>query len=236
MKSLAERYGLNQAQSRQLTALVGLLVSDPLAPTTIRSERAVLDDHLADSLVALELDEVRSALAVADLGSGPGVPGLPLATALPGAEVFLVESVARKCAFLERAVEACGLANVHVVHARAEAWPEGLARFDLVTARALAALPAVAEYAAPLLRLGGALVAWRGRREPRDERAAAQAAAVLGMRAREPIAVEPYPGAMHRHLHLMVKVHDTPSRFPRRPGMAVKRPLAPSMDTEPSNI
>jgi 16S rRNA (guanine527-N7)-methyltransferase len=196
----------------------------------------VLDDHLADSLVALELDEVRSAGSIADLGSGPGVPGLPLAIALPQARVFPVESSARKCAFIERAAQTIGLSNVNVVHARAEAWPEGLVRFDLVTARALAALPVVAEYAAPLLRVGGAVVVWRGQRDAGDERAGAEAADELGLSPLAPIAVKPYPGAENRHLHVMLKAKETPARFPRRPGMAVKRPLARSTDTGPSNV
>ena len=233
LRSLSQRYSVDE---RKLRALLDLLVADPLAPTTIKAEGAVLSDHLADSLVGLELEEVRAAGSIADLGSGPGVPGLPLAIAMPQTEVFLVESVARKCAFIERAVAVCGLANAHVVHARAEAWPEGLARFDLVTARALAALPVVAEYGAPLLCIGGTLVVWRGRRDPEEERAGAQAAAELGLSPREPIAVQPYPGASNRHLHLMLKVSETPQRFPRRPGMAAKRPLARSTDTGPSNV
>ena len=103
--------------------------------------------------------------------------------------------------------------------------PKGSGCCDLVTARALAPLAVVAEYAAPLLALGGTLVAWRGRRDPVDEAAAGRAAAELGLEAREPIHVEPYPGALHRHLHVMVKVAPTPDRFPRRPGVARKRPL-----------
>ncbi|MBV9801737.1 MAG: 16S rRNA (guanine(527)-N(7))-methyltransferase RsmG [Solirubrobacterales bacterium] len=185
----------------------------------------MIDDHLADSLVALELEVVRTARSVADLGSGAGVPGLPLAIALPDAEVSLVESAARKCAFLERAVAACGIPNARVVHRRAEAWPEGLEAFDLVTARALAAPDVVVEYAAPLLALGGTLVAWRGRREPEAEAAAARAAAALGLEGAGIVPVMPYREAQSRHLHLMSKVTSTPSGFPRRPGMALKRPL-----------
>jgi 16S rRNA (guanine527-N7)-methyltransferase len=83
----------------------------------------------------------------------------------------------------------------------------------------------VAEYAAPLLRVGGRLVAWRGRRDPADEAAGARAALQLGLEAREPVAVRPYPAAEHRHLHVMVKTGETPAKFPRRPGVARKRPL-----------
>ena len=137
----------------------------------------------------------------------------------------LVESNGRKCAFLGRASEACGLSNVEVVHARAEEWSAGMGRCDLVTARALSSLAVVAEYAAPLLADGGALVAWRGKRDPADEASAARAAAELGLQPGAPLAVTPYPGALHRHLHVLVKVAPTPARFPRRAGMARKRPL-----------
>lgn len=224
--ALAARYRLNAAASASLACLLGRLVADPQAPTSVREPRAVVQDHLADSLVALELSVLGSARKVADIGSGAGMPGLPLAIARPAASFSLVESAGRKCAFIARVAGACALANVEVVHARAEDWPAGMSRFDVVTARALAPLAVVAEYAAPLLRLGGALVAWRGRRDAAAEQAAAVAARALGLEVGEVRRVRPYAGAEHRHLHLMWKVRDTPARFPRRPGMAAKRPLA----------
>jgi 16S rRNA (guanine527-N7)-methyltransferase len=222
---LAERYDLPAEAIAQLRELHRLLVDDPLAPTAVRDPGKVLDDHLADSLVALELDPIRSAHTLADLGSGAGVPGLPLAIALPGARVTLVESAARKCAFLERAIKRCGVANARVAHARIESWPEGIESFDVITARALAPLEVVVEYAAPLLVVGGTLVAWRGQRDPETESNAAHAAAELGLEPTEIIPVKPYPAAQSRHLHLMSKVTETPSGFPRRPGVAAKRPL-----------
>jgi 16S rRNA (guanine527-N7)-methyltransferase len=225
LAALAARYGLQGDAERRLGLLHRLLAEDPLAPTAVRDPGKVIDDHLADSLVALELAEVRAAEALADLGSGAGVPGLPLAIAQPGTSVALVESASRKCGFLERAIAVCELANVRVVHARAEAWPGGLGAFDLVTARALAPLEVVAEYASPLLVVGGTLVAWRGRRDTDAEAIAARAAAQLGLEPREIRRVQPFPGAEHRYLHLMSKVTETPLGFPRRPGMAMKRPL-----------
>ncbi len=222
---LAARFRLPSLAADRLEALHGLLVSDPLAPTTVRDPEKVLHDHLADALVALECEPVRAAHAIADLGSGPGIPGLPLAIALPDAEVTLVESTGRKCAFLARAISACGIGNAQVVHSRAESWNTRLGGIDLVTARALAPLPLVAEYAAPLLRVGGSLLVWRGEREASAEDAARRAADVLGLEVGEPARVQPYPGAVRRHLHLMLKVRPTPKRFPRRPGVARKRPL-----------
>ncbi|MGI8712316.1 MAG: 16S rRNA (guanine(527)-N(7))-methyltransferase RsmG [Solirubrobacteraceae bacterium] len=223
--SLSARYDLVAPADRRLQALADLLSEDDAAPTTIRDPRRVLDDHLADSLVALELPEVRAATRIADLGSGAGLPGLPLAIALPAASVALLESHGRKCEYLRRACTECEVLNAEVVQARVEEWSGGAERCDLVVARALAPLAVVAEYAAPLLHLGGALVAWRGRRDPHEEAAAARAADELGLEAHDPVAVTPYPGVMHRYLHVLVKLGPTPPRFPRRPGIARKRPL-----------
>lgn len=225
IEALAERYGLGNRAVEQLEALVDRVATDPAAPTTVTDRPGIVRDHIADSLVALDLPVVRQATAIADLGAGAGFPGLPLAIALPGARISLVEGNGRKCAFMAAAIEACMVRNATPVHARAESWPAGLGACDLVTARALAPLAVVAEYAAPLLAPGGALVAWRGRRDADDEAAGARAAAELGLKPDAPIHVEPYPGALHRHLHVLVKVGPTPARFPRRPGMARKRPL-----------
>jgi 16S rRNA (guanine527-N7)-methyltransferase len=231
--AIADRYGLPAPTPARLGVLLEQVTEDPFAPTSVSEPAKVIDDHLADSLVALELEQTHSAATIVDLGAGAGFPGLPLAIALPRAEVVLVDSSARKCAFIEGVAEACGIANTAVVHARAEAWPDGLDRFDLVTARALAPLGVVAEYAAPLLRVGGSLLVWRGRRDRDAEALAARAASLLGLEVGEPQRVHPYAGANHRHLQLMLKVSPTPDNFPRRPGMARKRPLGARSATRP---
>jgi 16S rRNA (guanine527-N7)-methyltransferase len=180
---------------------------------------------VADSLVALDVPAVRAARRIADLGSGGGFPGLALAVAVPEARVALVESAGRKCAFLDRAAAELGLVNVAVVHTRAEAWADGLGAHDLVVARALAAMPVLVEYAAPLLERDGLLVAWKGRLETAEEADGAAAAAALGMTTPTPRAVEPFQAARDRYLYLSSKVRPTPDRYPRRPGMARKRPI-----------
>jgi 16S rRNA (guanine527-N7)-methyltransferase len=225
IESLARRFNLPGPAVGSLERLVQLVTDDPLAPTTVRDRDAVIRDHLADSLVALELPVVAEARRIADIGAGAGFPGLPLAIALPGSEVNLVESSTRKCDFLRRAIATIAAPNASVINTRVEEWRGGLGSCDLVTARAVAALPVLAEYAAPLLTLGGALVAWRGRRDSDDESAAAGAARELGLELQDPVSVHPYPEAQHRHLHVMIKRSETPDRFPRRPGVAAKRPL-----------
>jgi 16S rRNA (guanine527-N7)-methyltransferase len=234
--ALAERYELPAGAIKQLREFLRLLVDDTLAPTAIRDPVRAVEDHLADALVGLQLEPVRRASVIADLGSGAGLPGLPLAIALPQAQVDLVESAIRRCDFLRRAVAECDVPNARVVHTRAESWSEGLRRFDLVTARALAPLGAVIEYAAPVLRVGGMLVAWRGRRNADDEAVAARAAAKLGVEIAEVVPVSPYPHAKERHLHLMLKVTETPRGFPRRPGVALKRPLGRTKSPRPEGM
>lgn len=225
LEALAARYHLSPDAITKLSRLVEHLARDPHAPTSIRTPEMIVDRHLADSLVALELEPVRRARLALDLGSGAGIPGLPLAAALPETMFVLLESAARKCAFLEQAAALAGISNARVVHARAETYHDGLARHDLVTVRAVAALNVVAEYAAPLLRTGGTLVAWGGRRSDEADRAAAGAAEQLGLGTPRVLRVDPFPGAEHRHLYVMSKVKETPSQFPRRPGVASKRPL-----------
>ena len=222
---LTDRYGLDRPGSEQFRAVLELLAGDPAAPTPVTAPAAAVEIHLADSLVALDVSSVRRARVAADLGSGAGFPGLALAIARPEMQMRLVESSSRKCAFLRRAVAATGAENAVVIERRAEEWPEGTVAHDLVVARALASGAVVAEYAAPLLRRGGALVQWRGERDATDDVAAERAAAVLGLELVEVRHVEPFPGALHRHLHVYEKVRDTPDRFPRRPGIARKRPL-----------
>ncbi|MDO8184439.1 16S rRNA (guanine(527)-N(7))-methyltransferase RsmG [Conexibacter sp. JD483] len=221
---LTAQYDLPAGAADQFAALLERL-DDEHAPTTVRDPREAADVHLADSLAGLALPIVRAATSIADLGAGAGFPGLPLAVALGQADVRLVESIARKCAFITAMASAASIPNAVAVARRAEEWPEGIGAHDLVTARALAPLGVLAEYAAPLLREGGALVAWKGRRDEQEEADAGRAAAALGLELDEPLPVSPYEGADHRHLYVLRKVAPTPDRFPRRPGMARKRPL-----------
>ena len=222
LAALEREYQLPAGATDRLGTLLGLFATDHDASTSVRDPGAGVDVHIADALSALPF---LPAGTLADLGSGNGIPGLVLAIARPAWHVVLVEAGRRKGEFLRRAAELTETPNAEVVTARAEDWGPGLGACDAVTARALAALPVVAEYAAPLLRPGGVLVAWRGVRDPADEAAGAAAAAILGLEARPVVRVEPFPRARDHHLHVFEKVAETPERFPRRAGMAVKRPL-----------
>jgi 16S rRNA (guanine527-N7)-methyltransferase len=180
-------------------------------------------------LSGLEAPPLAEATRIADIGAGAGFPGLVLAIALPHARVDLIEATGKKCDVIERLARAAGLSNAAAIPARAEEWARagGAGAYDIVTARALSSLAVLAEYAAPLLRPDGSLVAWKGARDQEQERAGAQAAEILGLTPREPIPVRPFKGSKGRHVYVYSKTSTTPARFPRRAGMATKRPLAP---------
>ena len=211
--------------------MLAMLRSERASVSSVTEPERAWKVHVADSLIGLRVPGLAGARAIADLGSGAGFPGLVLAVALPAAQVDLIESVARKCEFMQRAAAAAGIENVRVINERAETWaaaasPQGgRGAYEAVAARAVGRLSTVAELAAPLLREGGLLVTWKGRRSGEEEAELAAAAGRLAMLPEEVLAVTPYGGSRNRHLHVVRKSGPTPQGLPRRPGMARKRPF-----------
>jgi len=169
------------------------------------ARRVLLDDALR----GLELVRAESG-PVVDVGSGGGTPGIPLAVSLPDREVTLLEAERRKCDFLRR--WEAELPNLRVVWGRAEEQPTDA--YGAAVAKALAPPPTAAEWCLPLVRPGGAAILWVGPSAER-ERVARVAARLAG-------ELEDAPGGFL----LLRKTGPTPPGFPRRPGVAKKRPLA----------
>jgi 16S rRNA (guanine527-N7)-methyltransferase len=165
--------------------------------------------HVVESLAALETISVLAGPLV-DVGSGGGAPGLPLAAALPDREVTLLEANGRKCAFLREAASA--FPNVRVVQGRAE--EQETDRYGVAVAKALAPPPVAAEWCLPLVAPGGAVVLYVG--PSVDVNAVRSVADRVGGGA-----VDEPPGLL-----VLSKLVPTPTGFPRRPGVAKKRPLA----------
>ncbi len=228
LEQLGSDHALTPLQVDRLERLLGLLADTPQAPTTVTDPQRAVDVHVADSLSGLEIPALRAAGGIADLGSGAGFPALVLAVALPATRVAAVESNGRKCGFIREMVVAMGLENLFVGCSRAEDWSDGLGANDVVCARALAPLGVLCEYAAPLLADGGTLVAWKGRMEDDEVDTARRAAVELGLSPPVLTPVRPFPGSEHRQLAVSVKQSSTPERFPRRTGVALKRPLGVS--------
>jgi 16S rRNA (guanine527-N7)-methyltransferase len=222
---------LSVAAAGQLRELVEMLASEPDAPSSVRDPEDAWRVHVADSLSGLEIEGLRQATRIADVGAGAGFPGIVLAAALPEAQVDLIESSTRKCRFMRRALDRSRIARARVVCERAETWaaarpPEGgRESYEVVVSRAVGRLATLAELASPLLASGGLLVVWKGRRDLEEEAEAERAEARVGMKPLEVRWVGPYAGSENRHLHVLGKTRPTPEGLPRRPGMAKKRPF-----------
>jgi len=197
-----------------------------LTRVTQASEVARL--HLLDALAALPLLPAAGPAAV-DLGSGGGVPGIPLALARPDVSWILVDSVRKKAEVLTSMVSELGLANVSVVAERAELLGRAAdhrERHDLVAARACAPLPVLAELALPLLAVGGTLLAWKGPLAAGDDELERGGVAVRELGGGTLALTPAGPAALGGHTFVVVrKERPTPARYPRRPGEPSRRPL-----------
>jgi len=217
---------LSKAQVEATSRVLELLEEERASVSSVTDRERAWRVHVEDSLTGLEVPELAKAGRIADIGSGAGFPGLVLAVALPDSQVDLIESVGRKCEFIQRAIDAAGIPNAVVLNARSEEIATGERRdsYGAVTARAVGRLSTLAELASPLLCDGGVLVAWKGKRDPDEERQLARAADQLAMRPEQILDVGDRAGSKHRHLHVLSKLGATPADLPRRPGMAKKRP------------
>jgi 16S rRNA (guanine527-N7)-methyltransferase len=184
--------------------------------------------HLLDSLAALPLIDAMAPRRALDLGSGGGVPGLVLALARPKVSWTLVDSVRKKADALRSFAAALGLGNVEVLAERAEVVgrdPQHRESYDLVTARACAALPVLAEYALPLVAVGGSLLAWKGRLSDEELKAGTDAGRLLGGGA--PVVHPTGFEALGEHRFVIVRKFSPISEaYPRRAGEPSRRPLA----------
>lgn len=217
---------LSAEQRNALQTVLDLLAEERASVSSVTEPERAWRVHVEDSLTGLEVEELGKAERIADIGSGAGFPGLVLAVALPDSQVDPIESVGRKCEFIQRAIDAAGIANATVLNARSEEIASGDRResYDAVTARAVGRLSTLAELASPLLRENGVLVAWKGKRDRDEEAQLERAADQLALHPERILDVGDRAGSKHRHLHIVRKLAPTPGSLPRRPGMAKKRP------------
>jgi 16S rRNA (guanine527-N7)-methyltransferase len=199
--------------------------------TAITDREGVLVRHFLDSLSclkALPQADLAAGARVIDVGTGAGFPGLPLKIICPAMRLTLLEATGKKVTYLEHVVDALGLAGVEVIHGRAEELGRDAThreRYDWALARAVADMPALAEYLLPLVRVGGAVLAQKGEGAAAEVHKADAAIVTLGGRVRQLVPVELRGLAETRYLVVMDKVASTPEKYPRRPGMPQKRPL-----------
>jgi 16S rRNA (guanine527-N7)-methyltransferase len=196
--------------------------------TAIHEPEKIRIKHFLDSLTCLEVLRDSPLERLVDVGTGAGFPGIPLKIVCPGMHLTLVESVGKKADFCRAVVKALQLEGVEVLQCRAEEigrMPEHREQYDWAVARAVAALPVVAEYLLPLVRVGGGMIAMKGESAHAEAHGAERALRLLGghLRRLHPVAL---PGvADERYLVIVDKVAACPPAYPRRIGVPAKKPL-----------
>lgn len=199
--------------------------------TAITDPEGVQVRHYIDSLAAvLAMPQWPERTRVVDIGAGAGFPGVPLKIAFPGIRLTLAESVRKKTAFLENLVVELGLEDVEVVTTRAEdlGRAEGhRGQYHVALARGVASMPALIEYAMPLCKRHGVLLAWKGNDGPNEANAATNALDALGGNIAGVYSTNPLspPLPENRWIIGVEKVRRTPPTYPRRVGVPAKQPL-----------
>lgn len=201
--------------------------------TAITAPEDIVLKHFADSLTALPLLPEKAGISLVDVGTGAGFPGIPLAILRPDIRLTLLDSLNKRLVFLQAVCEEVGIAAT-TVHARAEEGGRDNAlreRFDVATARAVAALPVLSEYCLPFVKVGGRFIAMKGPESDAEVSGAARAIGLLGgaapvghaltLPAQPKDGVEP----LERRLFVIEKVRPTPPAYPRPTAKIKKAPL-----------
>ena len=196
--------------------------------TALTAPEDVAVKHIIDSLTAYDVALFDGARTLIDVGTGAGLPGIPLAVYAPHLTVTLLDALNKRVRFLTEVTAAMGLQNVRCIHARAEEaarTAEHRAAYDIVVSRAVARLPVLLEYTLPFVRVGGTLLALKGRAYAEEQQEGQRAAAVLGGSR---ITARPVhlPGLDDvRAILTVTKERQTPAIYPRGGGAPARRPL-----------
>jgi len=226
----AASLSLSEEQILKFTRYDALLVdwNERMNLTAITEPRDVAVKHMVDSLTAYDAALFSGAPTVIDVGTGAGFPGIPLKIFDPSIRLTLMDSLAKRLAFLEAVVEDLGLTGVTCVHARAEdaaREQQHRERYDIAVSRAVARLPVLLEYTLPFVKKGGHLIALKGRTAEEEATDAKRALKLLGGRL-ETIRPVTLPGLSDKRAVLTItKIAPTPKAYPRKAGTPAKKPL-----------
>ncbi len=218
---------LSPEQHQKLSTYIDLLLQANLRMNLTRiDDRASAEvSHVGDALTLLPFLPA-GPIQLADVGSGGGVPGLPLAIARPDAKVFLIESTQKKAVFLRSTAKTLGLSNVHVIGERAESAGRGTLRdaCDIVTARAVGTLDFLVEWCLPLVKNHGKFLAMKGAKIAEELPEAEKAIKMLngGQAIIHPVAL---PGTEHHVIVEIPKLGRSPIQYPRDPTFAKGKPI-----------
>lgn len=196
--------------------------------TAITEPLEVIRKHFLDSLLLAKDIDFTMCKSLIDIGTGAGFPGLPLKIVYPHLEITLLDSLKKRCAFLEMLVQELALENVTVIHDRAEMLArqkEYREKFDIATARAVAGLSIITEYCLPFVKVGGYFIAPKGKDGEIEVARAKNAIPLLGGEI-EKINLYVLPDDIGQRYNIIInKIRPTLAKYPRRAGLPEKKPL-----------
>lgn len=221
---------LDEIQRERFRKLTRLLLewNEKMSLTTITTPEGIAIEHYLDSVAPLAFNLIAEGIAVVDIGTGAGFPGLPLAIMCPQASFTLIDATRKKVTYLQMVCFELGLTNVEVIWGRAEElarqkkFREG---FDVALARALGALDLVWECTLPFVKVGGIVIAYKGPKVDEELEIGKTTVRLVGGELEVVHKFTLPTSDFKRALVIARKREPTPSKFPRHPGIPEKRPL-----------
>jgi len=196
--------------------------------TAITKENEVLVKHFYDSLLVMSLEEWKPQSKVLDLGTGAGLPGIPLKILNENINLTLIDSLNKRVLFLKTMIDTLGLNNTTAIHGRAEELANDSSyreKYDIVVSRAVARLPILLEYCLPFVKVDAYFMAYKGPDADEEIRESHNALAVLGGEITRVIKHELPENGGRRSIILVKKTKQTPGSYPRKPGTPEKKSL-----------
>jgi len=196
--------------------------------TAITEDSEIIKKHFIDSIKIFKYENLKNAKRIIDVGTGGGFPGIPMKIMFPDMEVVLLDSLNKRINFLNEVIGKLGLEKATTIHGRAEDFarePIYRESFDVVVSRAVANLTTLSELCIPYVKVGGSFVAMKGPAIDEEIKEAQKAIGILGGKISSLIEVEIEESDLNHNLVIINKGRNTPKDYPRKPGMASKKPI-----------
>ena len=232
LKSHIEKIGLkisdNQVKKFLKYEELLLIWNEKMNLTAITESTEIYDKHFADSLTCVLSDKIVPGSKVIDVGTGAGFPGVPLKIYEPSIELTLLDSLNKRINFLKEVSQELELENVEFLHGRAEDFgqdEEYREKFDIVVSRAVADLSILLEYCVPFIKVGGYFVSHKGKKCYDEIENAKDALQILNMEVESISKIQNSKLSSDHYIIVMKKISKTDSKYPRRAGKPIKKPL-----------
>ncbi len=221
---------LSEEQVNQFETYSNMLIetNKVMNLTSITDEDEIVTKHFADSASLLKVFDIEENATIIDIGCGAGFPSMPLKIVKPNNKFTLVDSLNKRINFLENVVEALEMENIELIHGRAEDLGQSLEyreNFDYGVARAVASLNVLCEYLLPFVKVGGKLIALKGRNYENEIEESKKAIELLGGEISEVKSIKIPNTDITHYIVFINKISNTPKNYPRKAGKATKRPI-----------